>query len=222
MEGHKSQERKRELISKLLTSSRANETGYIIPPEFSTSRSAAKLLDAEDYVQGALSQKERSRKRLADHEKERELSRKLATAGSGMGLEYLRVKGRAGDGDKGGTGESGKRDEEKERKLDATGLGLVGSNAAEVKLSPIKVAGRRRREDVGAQPMGWGGAFKRDLPTRKERRAAVGVGSGMSKAVPTASEDQNIWASGTGAASHGKRAAAADDDDDDDDDLDII
>ena len=30
MEGHKSQERKRELISKLLTSSKDNETGYIM------------------------------------------------------------------------------------------------------------------------------------------------------------------------------------------------
>ena len=30
MEGHKSQDRKRELISKLLTSSKDNETGYIM------------------------------------------------------------------------------------------------------------------------------------------------------------------------------------------------
>lgn len=201
-----------------------NETGYLIPPEYSTTRSTAALLDSSDYVQGALSAKERSRKRLAEHEKERELSRKLAASGNGMGLEYLRVKGRAGDGDKGGTGESGRRDEEREGKLDAGGLGLVGSSAADVKLSPVRVEGKRRREEVGAQPMGWGGAFKRDLPTRKERRAADGVDVGVGKVVETVAEADALRRVGGSAVVRVTPATntAAADDDDDDDDLDII
>lgn len=145
------------------------EKAYIVPPGLIGDRSTAKLLDTEDYVQGSLSSKERSRKRLADRERERELGQKLADAGRGMGSEYMRIRRRA-EGLGTGDGSNGiEKWADVEEKKDAAELGLVGLSADKVTLSPVK--GGRRREGTGAQPMGWSGAFKRGLLSPSNKKA---------------------------------------------------
>jgi minichromosome maintenance protein 10 len=141
-----------------------NEMLHIVP-----SRSTAQLIDEEDRdVMGAMergmSRAELSRKRIAERERERSLAKKLGAVGHGLGSEYLRV----------GTGEKSTKEvlEEARRareeggghddgKTSAGSFGLLGKRAEEVRLSPVK----RKRSAAGdaAEPMGWGGAFKRGL-----------------------------------------------------------
>ena len=144
----------------------AHASAYMLPPEFQTSGalSARKLLDAEDLgPDGHLSAAERSRKKLAAIEKERDLARKLSERGGGMGAGYMKQKeGGKDDGDGKRDRKRDKQDENADRDRGVDYDELFTRKSQHVTLSPVK--GRR----VQPEPMGWKGATKRPLgsPTR--------------------------------------------------------
>ncbi|KAF2464719.1 uncharacterized protein BDR25DRAFT_346527 [Lindgomyces ingoldianus] len=139
-----------------------HETVYIAPG----AGGAARLLDEDDSWERGASRAELHRKRLAEKEKERELAKKLGEIGSGVGSDYMKVKGvdtsslpakyDAHLTDSGGTTEKSA--------LYDDPLGLVGKRADDVSLAPVK---RKRmlsgKSTASSEPVGWGGAFKRGL-----------------------------------------------------------
>lgn len=101
---------------------RGTESRYFIGPSLG-SRNAS-LLD-EGLERGG-TKEERVRKRLAERQREKEIARKLGEGGNGIGREYLRLRHEA-------TVET-KRTET----VDAASLGLLGNQAGNVHLSPLK------------------------------------------------------------------------------------
>lgn len=199
----------------------AHEMAYMVPREFHRGApSAAKLLDADDYVHGGLSKAERSRKRIAAQAKERDIMVKLgANGGGGLGSEYMRAKrGNDEASARRARGEP-ERETNGEEVRDAASLGLVGGDAAAVRLSPAK-GGKAWTGAMKEGGAGWSKAFQRGLPekTGKGRRGGeeeVSMGFAATKAK-------------TGSGNTDGRVVARpmtpvfNSDDDDDDDLDII
>ncbi|MCJ1384360.1 hypothetical protein MMC17_007476 [Xylographa soralifera] len=111
---------------------RDSRSTYFIAPSFGGGN-AASLLDADETGPGrGVSREEALRKRLAEREKEKDVAKKLGEIGNGTGAEYLRL--RHGDGQSRGADDrtmSGVP-------VDAGALGLLGNNARNVQLSPLK------------------------------------------------------------------------------------
>lgn len=170
------------------------ETAYLV-----RGSTTAKLLDAEDYANGGLSAAERSRQRLAAHEKERCLAKELASRGTGIGSDYMRVN--HPDADQGQTAYSIARSDA----LDEVTRSLVSTRAADVRLSPTR-GGRPTRSRPSSGPVGWSGAYKRGLPS-PERQTSL--------------EDHVEKRSKLASVPSGRSKAGAYDPDDDDD-LDIV
>jgi len=185
----------------------AHETAYMVPKELNArgAQSAAKLLDADDYVHGGLNAAERSRKRIAAQAKERDIMAKLGANGGGwLGSEYARIK--SGNDDASARKARGEAEPEADgdEARDATSLGLVGLDAKEVRLSPAK-GGKTWTGQMKEGGAGWSKAFQRGLPEKSapEVRKTKVVES------RTASKVQ-------------RPTTPVMDDDDDDDGLDII
>ncbi|KZF19753.1 hypothetical protein L228DRAFT_285690 [Xylona heveae TC161] len=138
-------------------------------------RSTACLLDDEDVDPDAfhrgMGKDERLRRRLAEHQRERDLAKKLGEAGDGMGGEYMRVRASSSSASSSARpnariGDEGADNTGSDPFVDASALGLVKSSTRDIKLSPVK----RKRADASSfssgsqQPVGWGHAFKRGLP----------------------------------------------------------
>ncbi len=116
---------------------RDSHSTYFMAPSAIPGRSAAQLLDAEGFQldRGGGSKEERTRKRLAEREREEDIARKLGQGGKGAGSEYLRLRQNAVD-EKAGTLVDGMT--EAEEFVDAASLGLKRNRAGEVLLSPLK------------------------------------------------------------------------------------
>lgn len=153
----------------------AHETAWIVPPELQGCLNTRQLLDAEDYgPDGRLSAAERSRKRLAEHERERELAKELGFQGHSLGGEYLRLKSKESRHQENST-ESMAADYSRkpEDALDAKALDLIGSKS-KVRLNPPtkdRVLGKVKGRASDAR--GWGGAFKRGLLSPPQSTRAV-------------------------------------------------
>lgn len=109
-------------------------SSYFITPRLPSTfdrGSAASLLDAEGGLGRGGSKEERTRKRLAEQEKEREIARRLGEGGNGMAAEYLRMKHDGPIPKAGGASQE-------TNVVDAKELGLVGNRACDVQLSPAK------------------------------------------------------------------------------------
>ncbi|KAB2575915.1 DNA replication licensing factor mcm10 [Lasiodiplodia theobromae] len=175
-----------------------HETMYVLPKHMS-GRSAANRLDQDDdALNRGMSREELHRKRLAERERERELADKLSRMGGKAGSEYMRAKAgsRPGTSSTADSSRSSRqpaagaagaydtpftRTQDAPEPVDAASLGLLGKRASDVSLNPVK---RKRTTTLGgssqptasssarhtAEPMGWGGANKRDLllsPSKK-------------------------------------------------------
>ena len=116
---------------------RSSASRYFVAPSI-PGFSAAQLLDAEGGIERGGSMEDRTRKRLAEREKENEIARKLGEGGNGAGREYLRLR-------TGGEMSAKSADAEAADPIDATSLGLLGNKARNVQLSPIK-----KKRNVGA------------------------------------------------------------------------
>ncbi|KAI9893485.1 MAG: hypothetical protein M1814_006782 [Vezdaea aestivalis] len=127
-------------------------------------RSTANLIDDDEtFGSGGVNKQERFRKQLAEHEKERDIARRLGEMGNGIGGEYLRYRDEEASNRAGSKGPSKAKGE---TPADAGSLGLIGTVADSIRLSPIK-----RKRGLGgpmAEPMGWGGAYKKGIPLEKK------------------------------------------------------
>jgi len=170
------------------------ETAYLV-----RGSNTAKLLDADDYVHSGMSAADRSRQRLATHEKERRLAKELASRGTGIGSDYMRVKNP--DGNQAQSAHSIARSDE----LDEVTRSLAGTRAADVRLSPTR-GGRSTRSRPSSGPVGWSGAYKRGLPSPERQTSLHNHVEKRSKLA------------GVPCGRPGARA----DDSEDDDDLDIV
>ena len=109
---------------------RSSASRYFVTPSI-PGFSAAQLLDAEGGIERGGSKEERIRKRLAAREKENEIAKKLGEGGNGAGSEYLRLRT---EGETIAT--SANLDATK--LVDAKSLSLMGNEARNVHLSPLK------------------------------------------------------------------------------------
>ena len=109
---------------------RSSASQYFVAPPV-PGFGAAQLLDAEGGIAWGGNKEDRIRKRLAEREKENEIAKKLGEGGNGAGSEYLRLR-------TGGEVLTTNVDAETADPVDATSLGLLGNQARNVHLSPIK------------------------------------------------------------------------------------
>lgn len=175
---------------------------------FLSGQSASRLLDAEEedpfiaagmMGRGMENKEERTRRKLAEQQRERDITKKLITAGGGggVGAEYLR----AHTGNASTKSDAKSEENVKPGEVVANALGLNGLRKADaVKLSPLK-RGFDKPHDSGVK--------KTRFITAKGIKEAgrESLGGPSSEALAQART--------------GNSAAAADDDDDDDE-LDII
>jgi len=160
--------------------------------------------------------KEALKKRKAEREKEAELGKQLASIGQGIGAEYARVRHKV-------TAETGKGQAAPDgwtapEPPDAGKLGLLGNKAGNVHLSP---ANRKRRHGtMNSEPVGWGGAYKRGLPSspKMSKRVEEDPDGSPSKKRARFLLEKGIREPGRESLGN----LAAPDDEDDDDDLDIV
>lgn len=176
------------------------------PNPFLTGQSAASLLDAEEedpfIAAGMMGQnkEERMRKKLADQQRERDITRKLITTGSGgVGAEYLRAR----TGDPATPSNNSQEDARPGSPSSVTNaLGLAGLRKADaVKLSPLKRGFDKPHES---------GVKKTRFITAK------GIKEAGRDSLGGPSSDALVQARA------GNSGNNNDDDDDDDDELDII
>lgn len=180
-------------------------TGY---NPFLSGQSASRLLDAEDedpfiaagmMGRGMENREERMRRKLAEQQRERDITKKLITAGggSGVGSEYLRARTGSSSSTPNPKSEENVKPGDVTNALDPNGL----RKANAVKLSPLK-RGFDKPHDSGVK--------KTRFITAKGIKEAgrESLGGPSSEALVQASTGNN--------------AAADDDDDDDDDELDIV
>jgi minichromosome maintenance protein 10 len=127
-------------------------------------RSTANMLDDSDFDPDAFhrgsTKEERMTKRILGQEKERELRKKLAGVGTGMGADYMR---RQEDSSQQQPEFSSSAVEEPPP--DAAALGLLSGKAKDVQLSPIK---RKRANTASSSAaVGWGGNLTKELGRMK-------------------------------------------------------
>ena len=116
---------------------RGSASRYFVGPSI-PGFSAAQLLDVEGGIERGGTKEERIRKRLAEKEKEEEIAKRLGEGGNGAGSEYLRLR-------TGGETSAKNVDSQSANPVDAISLGLLGNNARNVHLSPIK---KKRKLDA--------------------------------------------------------------------------
>jgi minichromosome maintenance protein 10 len=180
-------------------------------------RSTADLLDDEDVDPDAFhrgtNKQERMRRQLATAEKEREVAQKLGRIGVGIGADYLRLRDQP-------TPESSSTIDKPPEPPDATALGLLGGQAKEVHLSPIKRKRAGTSTPTSSSAVGWGTHLTKELARMKDGESLQ----------PVKKKTRFVTAKGireAGRESFGgdvppSGSNATDDDDDDEDDLDII
>ncbi|KAG9236942.1 cell division cycle protein [Amylocarpus encephaloides] len=137
-------------------------------------RTTANLLDDNSYDPDAFhrgsSKEERMTRQILAQEKERELERKLGKLGSGLGADYMRAKQsfRAG---------ASRRESENEivppPPPEAAKLGLLGGNARDIRLSPIKR--KRTNTSSSTAARGWGSDLSKDLGRMKDGKNLLPV-----------------------------------------------
>ena len=116
---------------------RGSASRYFVGPSI-PGFSAAQLLDVEGGIERGGTKEERIRKRLAEKEKEEEIAKRLGEGGNGAGSEYLRLR-------TGGETSAKNADPQSANPVDAISLGLLGNNARNVHLSPIR---KKRKLDA--------------------------------------------------------------------------
>ena len=116
---------------------RGSASRYFVGPSI-PGFSAAQLLDVEGGIERGGTKEERIRKRLAEKEKEEEIAKRLGEGGNGAGSEYLRLR-------TGGETSAKNVESQSANPFDAISLGLLGNNARNVHLSPIK---KKRKLDA--------------------------------------------------------------------------
>ena len=121
---------------------RGSASRYFVGPSI-PGFSAAQLLDVEGGIERGATKEERIRKRLAEKEKEEEIAKRLGEGGNGAGSEYLRLR-------TGGETSAKNVDSQSANPVDAISLGLLGNNARNVHLSPIKKKRKRHACSVGS------------------------------------------------------------------------
>jgi minichromosome maintenance protein 10 len=180
-------------------------------------RSTADLLDDEDVDPDAFhrgtNKQERMRRQLATAEKERDVAKKLGTIGNGLGADYLRLRDRP-------TPESSSTIDEPPEPPDAKALGLLGGQAKDVHLGPIKRKRAGPSTPTSSSAIGWGSHLTKELGRMKDGE----------RLQPVKKKTRFITAKGireAGRESFGgdvppPDANFNDSDDDDEDDLDII
>jgi len=123
-------------------------------------RSTANLLDDTDFDPDAFhrgnTKVERMMRRLLENEKERELEKKLASMGNGAGATYAQKRIASAQRPDLNTSE-----QDAEPPPDAAALGLLGSKANDVQLSPIKR--KRAHTTSSSAAVGWGGNLSKEL-----------------------------------------------------------
>lgn len=177
----------------------------------------------DNEVSERVEKAERTRKRFAAEERERELASKLGTMGTGLGADYMKRKAAVSQSFE---------EQPRERDAfwnpppppDAKALGLLSGKASEVSLAPMK---RKRANTTStnsnsgvSEARGWGGALSKDLGRMRDGE----------RLMPVKKKTRFVTAKGireAGRESFGGDMAEAQgmvslDDDDDDDDLDII
>lgn len=189
----------------------ATHSTYYVGRAVPGARATANLFDDDDVDPDAFhrgtSKDERLRRRLAEREKETEIARKLGEGGNGMGGEYLRVKTTEG------VEQPGQTIEEREA-FDVQTLGLLSGTSDSVRLSPVK--NRRMGNAATITAVGWGGAFKRGLPSpRKGAEDEERVKKKTRFVTPNGIKE-------AGRESLGAIVGKSKVEDDDDDDLEII
>jgi len=179
---------------------------------FIAGKTPANLLDDVDYDPDAFhrgsSKEERMTRRLIAQEKERELQKKLAAMGGGLGADYARKLNHL-EPDPNSSNAI-------EEPPDAAALGLLSGKGADVHLSPIK---RKRSNNApNTVAIGWGGELIKELGRLKNGESLQ----------PVKKKTRFVTEKGireAGRESFGGEVAKAtfdDIDDDSDDDLDIV
>lgn len=145
--------------------------------------------DADAFHFG--SKDERLRKRRADQEREREITKKLSSGlGIGLGADYARARN-----DGLGALDPGYVPPEREAVPDAKELGLLGGKAEEIKLGPLASLAKRKRASTtstacgstssktgtGGLARGWGGALTKDLERMGKGESITSHGSSDSR-----------------------------------------
>ncbi|KAF2843415.1 hypothetical protein M501DRAFT_994334 [Patellaria atrata CBS 101060] len=201
-----------------------HETVYIAPSAY---RNAFNLIDEDEADSGAFergySREELHRKRLAEREKEKDLAKKLGAIGSKMGAEYMRTR----------TEESSKIAAvgaaqvetlfAPTEPLDAAALGLLDKKASDVKLGAVKR--KCSQANINHQPVGWSGAFKRDLLSpSKKFIPSQDAGSEEAAREPSPKKRARFMLADKGIRKPGRESLGVSGVvmDDDDDDLDIV
>lgn len=173
----------------------------------------------DNEVGEQIAKKERTQKRFAAEEKERELARELSKIGGGLGAEYMAKKANGNE-----------RPPPLERDLfwnpppppDARKLGLLDGKASEVSLAPAK----RKRTGTSSSnggansARGWGGELSKDLNRMREGQRLEPVKK--KTRFVTAKGIREAGRESFGGEVIGVQKMVELDDDDDDDDLDII
>ena len=108
-------------------------------------------LDADGDVERGGGKEERTRRRLAKLEKERDVAKRLGEGGKGTGAEYLRLRSDRSESTylSSTRKESGSAYQDVPEELDAGKLGLLGNKAKTVHLSPLKRKYRALGDDEG-------------------------------------------------------------------------
>lgn len=178
-------------------------------------RSTADLLDDDDVDPDAFhrgtSKEERMRRQLAATEKEREIAQKLGRIGQGLGADYLRLR------DQPTPTSSSTIDEPPEPPPGATTLGLLGGQAKEVHLSPMKRKRAGTSTSTSSTAVGWGAHLSKELGRMKEGERLQPVKKKTRFVTP-----KGIREAGRESFGGDVPPVADDNDDDDEDDLDII
>jgi minichromosome maintenance protein 10 len=174
-------------------------------------RSSASLIDDVDVDPDAFhqgSKQERMRKQLAAVEKERDIAKRLAAVGGGLGADYMRTRGQP-------LAETSNGGDEPPEAPDATALGLLGGKAIDVHLSPMKRKRTGTNSISNNTAMGWGGNLTKELGRMKDGE----------RLQPVKKKTRFVTAKGireAGRESFGPGINAPVNDYDDDDDLDIV
>lgn len=178
----------------------------------------------DDEIKERVEKAERTRKRFAAEEREKDLASKLGSMGTGLGADYMKRKA--------AVSQSFDETQTRERDAfwnpppppDAKALGLLSGKASEVSLAPMK---RKRTNTLSqssttSEARGWGGALSKDLNRMRDGERLM---------PPVKKKTRFVTAKGireAGRESFGGDMAEAqvmvnlEHDDDDDDDLDII
>ncbi|KAI4093719.1 MAG: hypothetical protein LQ339_007622 [Xanthoria mediterranea] len=131
---------------------RINKTTFYVgaAPTGAFGQSAASLLDGDELAERG-AKEERTRKRLAERERETEIARRLGERGNDMGGEYLKIRHEnPSTAERVSSTQGGTVSQEAREPVDAVALGLKGNKAVDVQLSPL----RKKRRLAGAMEEG--------------------------------------------------------------------